>query len=181
LARELRNADFQWDERLAIAVVDLASGRRVMLSAEGSPRASLVDAVLASCAIPGVFRPIEIAGRRYVDGGVWSPTNLDTTAVTQGDRVLCLNPTGSFQPKLSSPIGALGTVSRLAAASEALTLQGRGAQVTVINPDAVCASLMGTDLMNPRARASVIKAGLAQGRRLRFGIRHAPAEVRLAA
>ena len=41
-----------------------------MFGASGAPAASVPDAVAASCAIPGVFAPVRIAGREYVDGGV---------------------------------------------------------------------------------------------------------------
>ena len=40
-------------------------------------KADLADAVAASCAIPGFYHPVEIAGRRYVDGGIYSTSNLD--------------------------------------------------------------------------------------------------------
>ena len=37
----------------------------------------MADAVAASCAIPGFYHPVEIDGRRYVDGGMRSTSNLD--------------------------------------------------------------------------------------------------------
>ncbi|NUR32241.1 MAG: patatin-like phospholipase family protein, partial [Catenulispora sp.] len=42
-----------------------------------APRTTLAEAVTASCAIPGWFAPVVIDGRRYVDGGMWSATNVD--------------------------------------------------------------------------------------------------------
>ena len=39
--------------------------------------ASVAEAVEASCTVPWLFAPVQIGGREYVDGGVWSPTNLD--------------------------------------------------------------------------------------------------------
>ena len=80
--------------------------------------------------------------------------------------MLCLNPTGSL-PLAGNPLaGMLGRFSRGLAAAEALTLKRRGAIVTTINPDARAAALMGANLMDPRRRAAVIEAGLAQGRGL---------------
>ena len=67
----------RFDGRLRIAAVDRRSGRRVLFGAPGAPRAGVAEAVLASCAMPWVFAPVEIGGREYVDGAVWSPTNLD--------------------------------------------------------------------------------------------------------
>jgi NTE family protein len=57
---------------LWIMACDYETGRRVAFGRADAPEASLADAVAASCAIPGFYRPVEIGGRRYVDGGMWS-------------------------------------------------------------------------------------------------------------
>lgn len=166
LGRAVAELGFDWDGRLLIAAVELETGRRVILGAPGAPDLSVPDAVQASCAIPGVFRPIRAGGRSYVDGGAWSPTNMDAADVAAGSHVVCLNPTASLRATVATPAGALGAVSRSIAAAEALVLRGRGAEVTTINPDRASADAMGTNLMHPGPRASVIAAGVAQGRRL---------------
>ncbi len=155
-----------FDGRLRLATVDLQRGSRVMFGAPGAPAAAVAAAVQASCAIPGVFRPVRIGGRTYVDGGVWSPTNMDAADVVQGDRVLCLNPTESLRPTLGAPAGALGHVSRAIAAAEALALRHRGARVRTIAPDAAATSAMGANFMDAGRRSGVAAAGLAQGLRL---------------
>jgi hypothetical protein len=91
---------------------------------------------------------------------------MDAADASKGDRVLCLNPTGALRPAVGSLAGAIGPVSRGAAASEALVLKGRGARVTTINPDAASSVAMGMNLMDHSRRQAVIDAGLAQGRRL---------------
>ena len=166
LGRQLEEAGATWDGRLGIAAVDLGSGRRVIFGSPGAPEISVGRAVEASCAIPGVFSPVRLQGRRYVDGGVWSPTNLDRAIVHRGTEVLCLNPTGSMRPARAAPLGALGPVSRSIAALEALALQRRGASVTVVSPDAAASKAIGTNLMDPSRRSGVSAAGLAQGRAL---------------
>jgi NTE family protein len=166
LARRIDETGASWDGRLRVVVVELESGRRTVLGADGPPAMSVGTAVEASCAIPGVFRPVEAAGRTYVDGGVWSPTNLDAADVGRGDRLLCLNPTGSFRPTLGAPAGALGPVSRGIAGTEALSLRRRGVKVRTINPDEASTAAMGTNLMDESARDAVIAAGLSQGRAL---------------
>jgi NTE family protein len=150
--------DLGWDGRLRIAAVEVESGRRVIFGTDGAPEVSIAQAVLASCAIPGVFRPLKFDGRTYVDGGAWSPTNMDAADAGRGDRVLCLNPTAS--------IGTLGPLSRSIAAAEALVLRGRGATVQVVNPDRASADAMGPNLMRRSGRDAVMAAGFAQGRRL---------------
>ena len=59
---------------LWVVAVDYDAGRRVVFGRAGGPPASVGEAVLASCAIPGWFTPQVIDGRRYVDGGVASST-----------------------------------------------------------------------------------------------------------
>jgi NTE family protein len=166
LGETVERAGASWDGRLRIAAVELRTGRRVLFGDPGAPKISVGQAVEASCSIPGVFRPVWVAGRSYVDGGVWSPTNMDAVHVEAGEKVLCLNPTGSLRPSRGALVGALGPLSRSIAAAEALTLRHRGAIVTTVNPDRVSSAALGTNLMDARRRSAVIEAGLVQGRRL---------------
>jgi NTE family protein len=166
LGRMVELAHVPWDGRLRIVAVELGTGRRVVFGAEGEPQPRVSVAVEASCAIPGVFRPILAAGHTYVDGGAWSPTNIDAAEAERGERVLCLNPTGSLRPAAGSLTGALGPVSRGLAGTEALALRRRGVSVTTVTPDEASAAAMGSDFMNPARRGSVIEAGIAQGREL---------------
>jgi NTE family protein len=140
-----------------------------MFGSTEAPPASVSDAVQASCAIPGVFRPVVVAGHSYVDGGVWSPTNIDRAPGGRGTRVLCLNPTGSLRPRAGAPFGAVGPLSRTLAGIETLALQRRGARVTTVSPDAATQAAMGPNLMDAGPRSQVIAAGLAQGRALPTG------------
>jgi NTE family protein len=155
-----------FDGRLNIVAVDRGSGRRVAFGAEGAPEASVADAVAASCAIPGYFAPIAIGGREYVDGGVWSPTNLDLARAGRGDRVLCLVPTaalGSASPAIA--LRSLAAGWRLATSVEAAAARRRGATVEIVGPDAGAAHAIGGDLMNPGRRAGVLAEGFRQGAR----------------
>src|SRR3982751_4213512 len=74
---------------------DYHSGRRVPLGRLDAPNARIADAVAASCAIPGFYRPVRIGRRRYIDGGVCSASNLDLLAGRGLDLVICLNPLSS--------------------------------------------------------------------------------------
>lgn len=62
---------------LLVSAVDLDAGTRMVFGAPGAPRPDPGRAVAASCAVPSYFVPVEIAGRRYVDGGLFSPANTD--------------------------------------------------------------------------------------------------------
>jgi len=166
LGRVVEGFGLRWDGRLLVAAVELESGRRVMFGSPGAQQLPVSMAVEASCAIPGVFAPVRAGGRSFVDGGVWSPTNMDAADVHRGDRVLCLNPTGSMRAAIREPLGAIGPVSRSIAAAEALALRHRGAHTTTINPDRPSVAAMGRNLMDPSRRDEVIGAGLRQGQRL---------------
>jgi NTE family protein len=153
----------QFDGRLNIVAVDRGSGRRVAFGADGAPDATVADAVTASCAIPGYFAPVKIGGREYVDGGVWSPTNLDLARAGRGDRILCLVPTATMGTAPAIALRGLAAGWRLATSVEAVAARRRGATVEVITPDAGSASAIGGDLMDPRRRTRVLGEGYRQG------------------
>src|SRR5215212_9373662 len=83
---------------LWIVASDYETGRRVPFGRRGAPEAELADAVAASCAIPGIYYPQTIRGRRYVDGGIYSTSNLDLLRDEELDLAICLNPTSTLHP-----------------------------------------------------------------------------------
>jgi len=163
LALDLDRLQARFDGRLRVCCVERSSGRRVVFGAPGAPDAGVGEAVAASCAIPGVFTPVWIGGRAYVDGGVWSPTNLDAAVVSRGTRVLCLNPVGALGAGRPSARSLLGGAFRLAEGVEATVLRRRGATVQTLVPDADCVAAMGTDLMSQRSGRAVAPAAYRQG------------------
>jgi NTE family protein len=162
-APELRGARF--DGRLRVIAVDRASGRRVAFGAPGAPRATVGAAVAASCAVPGVFHPITIGGRQYVDGGAWSLTNLDVVTGGRDTEVLLLDVFGSLPIDALSPIAAMRAGGRVAAAFEAQTLRARGARLTTMTPDAASVAILADGLMLPDAAPAALAAGWRQGLR----------------
>jgi NTE family protein len=86
---------------LHIVATELKSGRAVILTS-----GPVVPALLASCAIPGVFPPVTIGRREYVDGGVASHTPV-TVAIDLGASEIYVLPVG--YPWLNrEPTNALG-------------------------------------------------------------------------
>ena len=162
LHAEIERSGARFDGRLRVCCVDKRSGKRVVFGAPGAPRASVADAVTASCAIPWVFAPVRIGDREYVDGGVWSVTNLDAAPARRQTEVLCLDPTAS----LSSP---LRQAFRVAISVELQILRRRGARVHHVGPDAEAAAAMGTDFMATEPLAAALAAGHRQGRALAAG------------
>jgi NTE family protein len=151
-----------FDGRLRITAVDRASGRRVVFGSPRAPRATVAEAVQASCTVPWLFAPVTIDGREYVDGGVWSPTNLDAAPAGRGTDVLCLNPTASL-PTSPTLLAVIRNVSRSAVSIESLALRGRGVKVQTIAPNVECSAAMGANFMDAEPRGRVLAAGYRQG------------------
>lgn len=81
-------------EGVYICAADLYSGERVAFGSPGAPEASFPEAVRASTSIPGVFPPVRIGDRQYVDGGVVSATSLDLAADAGCRSIVCVAPLG---------------------------------------------------------------------------------------
>ena len=89
IAQRLPSHD--WPDRdLRISAIDTATGELVTF--DRSSGVGLVDAVAASCAVPGVWPPVTIGDRRYMDGGVGSSVNM--ALADDCDVVVVLVPSG---------------------------------------------------------------------------------------
>jgi NTE family protein len=168
LREHVERGGARFDGRLRVTAVDKDTGRRVVFGSPGAPDATVAEAVAASCAVPWIFEPVRIDGRTYVDGGVWSPTNLDIAPAGRGAEILCLNPTANLRGA-GDMISLFRRVSRSAASIETLALRRRGAHVTVVGPDASAARTMGINLMDRSRAKATLSAGYAQGRALAAG------------
>ncbi|MEA2421988.1 MAG: hypothetical protein QOF55_1087 [Thermoleophilaceae bacterium] len=156
-----------WAEHpnLWIVACDYATGRRVAFGRDDAPDAELADAVAASCAIPGFYYPVTIGGRRYVDGGLWSTSNLDIVRNERLDLVICLNPTSSLHPTLAwNPVERLAAATRTLSGkrlgSEAKKLRAKGTGVVLIQPTSEDLDAMGPNLMSRRNRNPVIETAI---------------------
>lgn len=65
-------------------------------------------AVRASCAIPGIFRPVEISKKFYVDGGVSSPVAVDAAKRLGADVVIAVDISGEVDSAV--PRGTIETI-----------------------------------------------------------------------
>ncbi len=162
LRRYVAQSGASFDGRLRVVAVDRRAGRRVVFGSAVAPDATVAEAVIASCTVPWLFAPVEIGGREYVDGGVWSPTNLDVAPAVRGARVLCLAPTAGIVGS-QQLIALVRTVTRAAASVEALALRRLGAEVQTVAPNRESAAAIGPDLMDDEPRERVLAAGYRQG------------------
>jgi predicted acylesterase/phospholipase RssA len=99
----------QTGKRLFITATDLDSAARVVFGPEQDHGVSISQAVQASSALPGFFRPVRLNGVDYVDGGVHRTANIDLAIDHGADLVICYNP---FRPFLNVPGEVNGTKRR---------------------------------------------------------------------
>ncbi|MGZ4593444.1 MAG: patatin-like phospholipase family protein [Actinomycetes bacterium] len=156
-----------WVQRDGVWVValDYDSGKRTVFGRDGAPPAMLHEAVMASCAIPGWYAPMKIGGRRYVDGGTWSTTNVDVVAGRGLDEVYVLAPMAAFVDdhphKLATRVErrVRRQVTRRLL-HEAERVIGGGAGITVLAPGPEDLAAMGTNMMDPSRRLEVLETSL---------------------
>lgn len=144
--------------RLIITAVDAHTGEWVLFDRDTDVPLAL--AVSSSCAVPGVYPPMTIGDHRYIDGGVRSGTNAD---IAKGNRrVLILRAEtldfAAMDPRQTTPVVTFD--------SELAELEGSGAHVLVITPDAASAAARGPNPLDSSRRAVSARAGREQGRLL---------------
>jgi NTE family protein len=115
--------------------------------------------VASSCSVPGVFPPITINGRRYIDGGMRSALNADLAV--DADATLVVTVTALNLPVIDPRFARMQ--ERRNAEIEAL--RGAGRDVAVIEPDANFREIsgMGMFLMDASRVPAAYEAGLRQG------------------
>jgi NTE family protein len=139
----------EWPERaVRLTAIDVATGELTVFDRESG--VDLVDAVAASCAVPGAWPPVAIADRHYMDGGVASSVNLVVAA--DCDVAVVLVPSGIDAP---SPFGA-------GPAAEVSSFPGAAFAVFA---DADSLAAFGPNALDPGCRIPSALAGREQGRR----------------
>jgi len=140
-----------WPERpFRCTAIDAADGSFVTWDKDLGVK--LIDAMASSCAVPGVFPPVMIRGRRYMDGGMGSMTNA--TLAGGYERVLVVAFAGStsaefLQRRLEPELDAL---------------RQAGSAVEVIFPGATSLAALGPNMMDAKRRTPAAQAGERQGR-----------------
>ena len=150
-------AEDYWPERgFACTAVDAETGGFQLWT--GDSGVGVVRAVASSCSVPGVYPPVTLKGRRYIDGGMRSATNADLAI---GHALVVL-----AALRLDGAAGGAG--ERLAAKldEEIALLRDGGAEVVLITPDDASQQSFGPNLMDFRRRPDAARAGLAQGESL---------------
>ena len=152
-----------WPQRgFACTAVDAESGEFVIWDA--AAKVGLARAVASSCAVPGVFPPIALNGRRYIDGGMRSATNADLA--TGHELVVVVAIRLGVDPAISAQMQA-------PLEAELQVLRDGGARVELILPDDASVAAFGVNLMDGRVRPAACAAGLEQGRVLAAALKGA--------
>ncbi|HYJ55808.1 MAG TPA: patatin-like phospholipase family protein [Mycobacterium sp.] len=139
----------EWPQRaLRVTVIDIATGELVVL--DNASGIDLVDAVAASCAVPGAWPPVTLGDRRFMDGGVASAVNM--SAVQDCGVAIALVPSGVDSP---SPWGT-------ATADEIDAFEGA---TLAVFADSESIAAYGPNPLDPACRVPSAEAGRAQGRR----------------
>ncbi|HEX5495342.1 MAG TPA: patatin-like phospholipase family protein [Mycobacteriales bacterium] len=137
--------DWPADRHLRLCAVDARTGEFTTFDRDsGVP---LVDAVGASCAVPGVWPPVTVNGRQWIDGGMRSTANVDVAAGSE--RVVVLAPIPAGIGRNTSVAAQMG---RLPA----------GTRVTAVSPDRAAAAAIGRNVLDPARRPGAARAGYAQ-------------------
>ena len=135
---EGRIGDPEWPTpRLIITAVDTADGEFLPFDASSGVR--LLDAVNASCAVPGVWPPVTVDGRRLMDGGMRSVTNADLAAGCE--KVLVVTPTRGM------PGGLLGP-----GLDREIEILEKESEVHVVTADDAALAAFGSNVLDPATR-----------------------------
>lgn len=137
---------------LKLPAVDAMTGELVVFDRDSG--VDLVDAVAASCAVPGVWPPVTIGDRRYVDGGTRSFTNADLARGCDHAIIMIpVPPNPLHEAKLARELAVLQATTR------------------VIQVDADAIAAIGPNPLDPSRRKPALDAGRRQGRAIARDLR----------
>jgi NTE family protein len=143
-----------WPDRvLRVTAIDIVTGELVVFQRDSG--IDLVEAVAASCAVPGAWPPVTIGDRRYMDGGIGSTINLDVA--DDCDVAVVLVPAGVSAP---SAFGA----------GPASEIEGFPGVALGVFADDESLAAFGPNPLDPRCRIASAEAGRVQGRREAAGV-----------
>lgn len=147
----------QWPPNFICTAVNAHTGEFVVWRAESG--VDLDRAVASSCSVPGVFPPITIDGRRYIDGGMRSSTNAD---LAKGhERVLIVSTLLTIQTSDNPRVQRYRQMFE----SEVAALIEAGAKVETVGPDPDSATASLGQLMDQSRAFEALEDGIRQGER----------------
>ena len=98
-----RSNDFrQLKQRLLVVATDLDTGESVAFGSAGNDEVPISVAVQASAALPGLFPPVRIGERYFVDGALIKTLHASVALHEGADLVVCINPLVPFDSRLAA-------------------------------------------------------------------------------
>jgi predicted acylesterase/phospholipase RssA len=179
---DLTNDFRMLETELYLTATDLDTCERVVFGATGWDDVPIARAVSASTALPMVYRPVDIKGRQFVDGGIRSTTNIDI-AVERGARfIVVVNPlvpyVNDFQKRIPTIFGSrvrrvsdmgypqvgyqafkLLAHARLHEHVKRWSERYPGVDIILIEPDPNDELMFGTSIMNYSSRIEIARHG----------------------
>jgi NTE family protein len=160
-------------ENLFICAADLYSGKLAPFGRKGAPVAPFPDAVLASTAIPGLFPPVRIGDRQYVDGGIVSATSLNLAVEEGCTFILCVAPLGyrgeggffAADPRIWPAMASRQLFARTLR-REVRVAREKGCEVLVIRPWLDELAALGMNAMRQFDRSAITDASFEGARRV---------------
>ncbi|MDX6582217.1 MAG: hypothetical protein QOI10_1401 [Solirubrobacterales bacterium] len=178
-----RTDDFRLLTReLYLTATDLDTTERVILGEGEWAEVPISKAVAASGALPGIYEPVEIAGREFIDGGILSTTNVDVAVERGAKFIVVINPLvpyiNDFQKNIPTITGSrarrVSDMGIAAIANQAFRLLSHdrlhraveiwgerypGVDIILIEPELDDELMFGTSILDYRARLQIAKHG----------------------
>ncbi len=121
LSQPGRTNDFrQLRNELRCVAVELDTGHVAAFGAPGLDQVPISRAVKASCALPGLYRPVRIGDSDYIDGGVRKTAHISLAIRDRCGLVVCVNPIVPLRVTPSRTLPRFGRIPRGALASRGL-------------------------------------------------------------
>jgi NTE family protein len=183
LADTDRSNDFRMlENELYLTATDLDTCERVVFGASGWDDVPISQAVAASAALPMVYRPVEIKGRQFIDGGIRSTTNVDLAVERGAKFIVVVNPlvpyVNDFQKRIPTIFGSrvrrVSDMGYTQVGYQAFKLLAHarlhehvkrwnerypGVDLILIEPDPNDELMFGTSIMNYSSRIEIARHG----------------------
>ena len=175
--------DFRMLEKeLYLTATDLDTCERIVFGMPGWDDVPISKAVDASAALPMVYRPVELKGRQFIDGGIRSTTNVDLAVERGAKFIVVVNPlvpyVNDFQKRIPTIFGSrvrrvsdmgfpqvayqafkLVAHSRLHEHVKRWSERYPGVDIILIEPDPNDELMFGTSIMNYSSRIEIARHG----------------------
>lgn len=100
LGNDFRTLYRRTRRELYISAMNLDTAERVVFGHDEDASVTVSEAIQASTALPGFYKPARIKGIDYVDGGVRRTANIDVAVEHGADLIICYNPFRPFSNRV---------------------------------------------------------------------------------